>query len=216
MKLYWGSGSPYAWRAMLALIVKGVEFEDQCLQFDKREHKSQAFLKINPRGRVPALVDGDLIVYESHAIIGYIDKKFPETPLFGKTPAETARILRIISEHDSYAYPAGTAVLRPIFQGKTLEKNEETTEAVKTLHAEFKSIRDAFAGEQWLGGSTVSAADLTVYPTLMLIDRIVSKPDVAALGLGLAPFEDDTMRRWKGRIEALPGVERAYPPHWRA
>ena len=215
MKLYWGSGSPFSWRAMLALIVKGAEFDDQRLHFDKKEHKSPEYLAINPRGRVPTLVDGETVVRESSAIIGYIDRKIPQVPLFGRTPAETARIMQTLSEHDAYAYPAGIELLRPIFRGKSLEKTDDVVAAAKALDAEYGYLRSHLETGPWLGGDAVSAADITVYPTLMLVDRIVGKPEIAALELNVAPFASPSMRAWKERVEAIPGIDRAHPPHWR-
>jgi len=215
MKFYWGSGSPFAWRAMLALIVKGVEFEDVLLSFSEREHKAPEYLALNPRGRVPTLVDGDTVIYESLAIMTYADRKVAETPLFGRTAEEAAVVARIVSEHDSYIYPAAIGLIRPAFRGKVEAKTEEMQAGIDTLNAEFASLRTQLGEGPWLAGSAVSAADLTVYPSLMLIDRIMKRPDIAALELGIAPFAEPAVQAWKARVEALPGVDRAYPPHWK-
>lgn len=214
MKLYWGSGSPYAWRAMLALIAKGVEFDDQLLEFSKREHKAPEYLALNPRGRVPTLVDGDTVVYESLAIMAYIDRKVPETPLFGRTPEETARVFRIVSEHDSYTYPTIRAALGPVFRGTVDESADELREAAVKIEAELASLRASLGEGPWLAGDSVSAADLVVYPTLMLLDRVLGKPELRALELGVDTFAEPGIAAWKARLEALPGVARAHPPHW--
>ena len=58
LELYWGSGSPFAWRVMLSLEVKRLSYESKLLEFSKGEHKSAGFLKLNPRGKVPVLKDG--------------------------------------------------------------------------------------------------------------------------------------------------------------
>lgn len=91
-EIYWISGSPYAWRALLGLAIKGVDYQSRILQASEREHKAPWFLHMNPRGKVPVLKDGDTVVYESLAILAYLDVKHPEPPLFGATPEETARI----------------------------------------------------------------------------------------------------------------------------
>ena len=85
IELYWGSGSPFAWRVMLTLEVKKLAYESKLLEFSKGEHKTPAYLRLNPRGKVPTLKDGDFAVYESIAIMAYLDRKYPEPPLFGKT-----------------------------------------------------------------------------------------------------------------------------------
>ena len=102
IELYWGSGSPFAWRVMLTLEVKKLAYESKLLEFSKGEHKTPAYLQLNPRGKVPTLKDGDFAVYESIAIMAYLDRKYPEPPLFGKTAEETGLIWQTISECESY------------------------------------------------------------------------------------------------------------------
>ena len=58
IELYWGSGSPFAWRVMLALEVKGLAYQSKLLEFSKGEHKTPAYLKLNRRGKFPTLKDG--------------------------------------------------------------------------------------------------------------------------------------------------------------
>ena len=67
LEFYWGSGSPYSWRVLLALEYKGVPYESHVLQFSKQEHKSPQMLRMNPRGRVPVLRDGDFVVSTSRS-----------------------------------------------------------------------------------------------------------------------------------------------------
>jgi len=53
MFLYWGSGSPPCWRAMLVLEEKGLSgYPNKLVSFEKKEHKSEEILKWNPRGQV--------------------------------------------------------------------------------------------------------------------------------------------------------------------
>lgn len=214
MKLYWGSGSPFSWRAMLALITKGLDFEDQRLHFDKGEHKAADYLALNPRGRVPTLIDGSEIIYESMAIMTYVDRIAPETPLFGRTPSEAAKIARVISEHESYLYPAAMELLRPLFSGTLSESGEAMSAGADKLRAEIDSATRALGTAQWFGGDAVSAADLVLYPSTMLLERVLQKPEVVALDLKVSPFAAPAMAAWRKRVETIPGIDRAYPPHW--
>jgi len=75
IELYWGSGSPFAWRVMLTLEVKGLAYESKLLESSKGEYKTPAYLRLNPRGKVPTLKDGDFVLYESLAIMSYLDRK---------------------------------------------------------------------------------------------------------------------------------------------
>jgi len=107
---YWGSGSPFAWRMLLALEFKRLPYESRRLAFDKGEHKSPEYLKLNPRGRVPALTDGECVLYESLAILAYLERAYPEPALFGRTPQEHGAVMRWVSEIVSYLEPAGLPI----------------------------------------------------------------------------------------------------------
>src|ERR671922_2261994 len=117
IELYWGSGSPFAWRVMLTLEGKGLPYQSKLLGVSKGEHKAATYLKLNPRGKVPTLKDGDFVLYESLAIMSYLDRKYSEPPLFGKTAEETGLIWRALAECESYVVTAGDKVVRPIFFG---------------------------------------------------------------------------------------------------
>ncbi|MHA1523894.1 MAG: glutathione S-transferase family protein [Alphaproteobacteria bacterium] len=88
-ELFWISGSPYGWMAMLAMEVKKLSYVSHRLDPSKTEHKAPDYLAINPRGKVPALKNGDMVVYESIAILNYLDRMHPEPALFGETPRDT-------------------------------------------------------------------------------------------------------------------------------
>ena len=120
LELYCGSGSPFAWRVMLTLEVKVPAYHSTLLEFSKDDHKAAGFLKLNPRGKVPLLKDDDFILNESLAIMAYLDKKYPEPPLFGTSPQETGLIWRAVMETEAYLLSTGDKVIRPIFFGKGL------------------------------------------------------------------------------------------------
>jgi len=217
IELYWGSGSPFAWRVMLTLEVKKLAYESKLLEFSKGEHKSPAYLQLNPRGKVPTLKDGDFVIYESLAIMSYLDRKYPEPPLFGRTPEETGLIWRALAECESYFVTAGDKVVRPIFFGKGLDKLEEIQQAAETLRREIKIIDERLAGSRWLVGENISAADIGVFPPVQLLLRAASKEAAQPLDLGLLPLAQGfpNVARWVQRVEALPNYQRTYPPHWR-
>jgi len=217
IELYWGSGSPFAWRVMLTLAVKGLDYESKLLEFSKGENKSPAYLQLNPRGKVPTLKDGDFVVYESLAIMAYLDRKYPTPPLFGDSPAETGQIWRTISECESYLVSAGDKVVRPIFFGKGLDKVDEIQQAAQTIRQELTTVDEQVAHSNWLVGEQISAADISVFPLVQLLLRAASKEAAQPLNLGLLPLAQTfpNIAKWVERIEALPNYQRTYPPHWR-
>jgi glutathione S-transferase len=218
IELYWGSGSPFAWRVMLTLEVKRLKYESKLLEFSKGENKAPAYLQLNPRGKVPTLKDGDFVVYESLAIMNYLDRKYPNPPLFGKTAEEAGLIWRAICECESYLVPAGDKVVRPVFFGKGLDKVDEIQQAAETIRHELTTVDGILAAGSWLVGQQISAADIAVFPLVQLLLRAASKESAQALNLGLIPLAQTfpNIANWVGRIEALPGYDRTYPPHWKS
>jgi len=166
---------------------------------------------------VPTLKDGDFVVYESLAIMAYLDRKYPEPPLFAKTPEDTGLIWRALSECESYLVSADDKVVRPVFFGKGLEKVEEIQQAAQTIRQEFKTLDERLASSHWLVGEQISAADIAVIPLVQLLLRAASKEAAQPLNLGLLPLAQTypNIARWVQRIEALPNYQRTYPPHWR-
>jgi glutathione S-transferase len=217
IELYWGSGSPFAWRVMLTLEVKGLAYESKLLEFSKQQHKAPAYLALNPRGKVPTLKDGDFVVYESLAIMAYLDRKYPEPTIFGGTAEETGLIWQTICEGESYFQPAGDKIVRPLFFGKGLDQVEQIQQAAQTIREELKSVDARLAESNWLVGAQISAADISLFPLVQLILRAASKDAARPFNLGLLPLSQTftNIARWVERIEALPNYQRTYPPHWR-
>jgi glutathione S-transferase len=217
IELYWGSGSPFAWRVMLTLEVKRLAYESKLLEFSKGEHKAPEYLKLNPRGKVPTLKDGYFVIYESLAIMAYLDRKYPEPPLFGTRPGDTGLIWRTLAECESYLLPAGDKVVRPIFFGKGLDKIDEIHEGADAVRRELKTLDKRLAAADWLVGDKLSAADIGVFPLVQLLLRAASKDAAARLALGLLPLDQNfpNVARWVQRIEALPHYQRTYPPQWK-
>ena len=102
--LYYGSGSPYAWRVQLALEHKALAYERKVISFSAGDTRKPEFLALNPRHRVPVLVDGDFVLYESNAIVEYLDEAYPATgaPLFPGDVRTRALVRRLIMEVDNY------------------------------------------------------------------------------------------------------------------
>jgi len=81
LQLYSYHRSSCSFRVRIALNLKGLDYEYKAVNLLKGEHKSPEFLKLNPIGYVPALVDGDIVIVDSFAIIMYLEEKYPQHPL---------------------------------------------------------------------------------------------------------------------------------------
>ncbi len=217
-ELFWISGSPPCWRVMLAMEVKGLDYKPVRFDNAKGEQKDPEFLKINPLGEVPVLKRGELVVCQSLAILAYLDKAHPEPALFGATAAETAAIWQQILQFDATMPGPIRAITRPIFRRRIAEHMEQILEAAEKIRPELDAIEMRLTGAGVLAGSAVTAADIALYPPLMQLMRAAGNEEAQGLNLGLHPLSQHYPRiaHWVERIEALPGYDRAYPPHWRS
>lgn len=215
LEVYWGSGSPFAWRVLLTLEVKQLPYQSKLLKFSKQEHKSPEYLALNPRGKVPTLKDGDFALYESLAIMSYLDRAYPERPILGRTPQETGTIWQKVSEGISYVCEPISRVTGPLLYGGASEK-EEIRAAATTVAKELAHLEAAVAKSPWLAGVAISAADIVVFPWIQLLLRAAGKEAAKPLNLGFLPLATryPHLAAWAKRIEAIPGYERTYPPHW--
>ena len=218
LEIFWASGSPYAWRVMLALELKRVPYEAKLLEFSKGQTRTPEFLALNPRGKVPVLRDGDLVLAESTAILTYLDRKFPDPPLFGRTAEETGRIWSAISEFDSYMRDPLAAIHRWVFGGDK-PRTPEVDEAHGKVMAELARLETRIGSGPWLvpSGDAPTAADVVWFPGMRTIIRGGVRAEPRARELGLFPFVErfPNIGAWIARVEALPGYDNTFPTHWR-
>jgi glutathione S-transferase len=218
IEFFWGSGSQPAWSVMLALEVKRVAYTSRLLSFGAGDHKTPEFLQLNPRHKVPVIRDGEFVLNESVAILVYLDRKFPEPPLFGRSAEEAGLVWRAISEFQSYVRPPLLEhLVQPIYAGKVTENRARIEEQISGIHAELQKYEATLTKRPWLVGNALSAADLLIFPYFMSILRAVTRPAAEGLKLGILPIEKvyPHLSAWVTRIEALPGYDRTFPPHWR-
>jgi glutathione S-transferase len=217
IEVFWGSGSPFAWRVLLALEYKRLAYTSHLLQFSKQEHKSHEMLALNPRGRVPVLKDGDYVCFESLAILCYLDLKYPQPALFGRTPEEAGTIMRVICEYENYIQPYLMMIAAAVFDGTPDLAADRITAAMHAVASEARTIEGRLSKSDWIVGNTCSAVDMVIFPGIQLLRRALEKPQAAALSSRFMPVEVNypALGRWLTRMAALPGYERTYPPHWR-
>ena len=210
---YCGSGSPPAWRVWLALEHKKLAYDLKMLSFDRGETRAPAFLQINPRGRVPVIVDGDFALYEANAIVEYLEEKYPATPqLFPGTTRERARVRRWISEiDDDYASAVGELGTAVLGTPKANRDDGRVTAARKAVLDELGVIAGLMEGD-FVAGGRVSAADFALYPHVAILARC----DLKDAELGMVAGRPVRIGDWAARIEALPYFARTIPPHWAA
>ena len=212
LEIYWGAGSPYAWRVVLAAEIKRIPYESKLLEFSKGDLKTPSFLAISPRGKVPAIRDGEFALSESLAILAYLDRKYPEPPIFGRTPEEAGRIAQAIADFESYVREPITVMNRWLFGDKP--RTPEVDTARDAVVAEVKRFGERV--EKFVVGDKPSAADCVWFPPMRTLVRAGVRNEARTRELGLFPFAElyPAIGAWMSRVEGLPGFEKTVPPHW--
>lgn len=216
LEVYWGSGSPFSWRVLLALEFKRLKYLSHELDLARLEHKSPQMLKLNPRGRVPVLKDGDYVCYESLAIMAYLDRKYPKPALFGRTAAEAGTVMRLICEYQVYAEEHITKIITAIYFQGVENRLEEIKRSVEAVHGEARKLDQRLDKRQWLVDAC-SAADLMIFPGIKLLLRALQRREAEDVQTPFTALEENfpSIAAWLRSVEALPGYDNTYPPHWR-
>lgn len=104
MKLYTYYRSQASFRVRIALNLKGLPHDDTFLHLERGDQFDPAYRAVNPQMVVPTLIDGEARLFQSLAILEYLEEKYPDPPLLPKEPAARAwvRGLALINIADSH------------------------------------------------------------------------------------------------------------------
>lgn len=210
--LYYGSGSPFAWRVWLALEHKGLAYDLQEMSFSAGDLKTDAYRRINPRCKVPAIEDDGFSLYESAAIVEYLDEQYAGrgAPLFPGDARNRAQIRRLINEADLYFDAACRRLLQAVLFTKKEDWDESRIKRARDAVAvELSALEERLTGEYFAG--PISAADFTIYPMIALTLRM----DLRKPGLDMVSLVGPKLAGWAKRLESLPLLSKTYPPHWK-
>ena len=214
LTFFHGHGSPYSWRVWLALEHLGLPYELKVLSFSEKDQLKPEFVALNPRHQVPTIVHEGFALWESLAILEYLDEIAGGHRLFPGTAQERARLWRLVREDEEHLDGKG---LTPIYD-ELYRKAEGVAPDESRLEAGRKKLReelDYFGRElrgAFLAGEAPSAADFVLYPDVAYVKRIALKKPQSKLEGILPP----PIAQWAARIEALPYFGKTFPPHWRS
>jgi glutathione S-transferase len=210
LRLYTLSGSPFGWKVQLALEFKRLPYEVTYVSPDKGDLEAAWFRALNPHGKAPVLVDGDFTLFESDAIVDYLEDAFPAVGarLWPRDARRRALARRTAIEASAYLYPPIRTLVT------AWSEPEANRAAIEEAKPKIKARLDASAGqltEQFFTGAEAGAADFAVYPLVALVKRL----DVRRPEEGVANLVPEPIYAWSREIEAVPGFASIYPPHWR-
>ncbi|MBT9458523.1 MAG: glutathione S-transferase family protein [Burkholderiaceae bacterium] len=189
MKLYYfpASGNAHKVRLLLSML----QLPHELVAPTGGAHKQPEFLAMNPFGQVPVLVDGDVVVRDSQAILVYLAARYGGPAWW---PQDAARLGAVQAWLSTAANEVahGPALLRMHRKfGRTIDVEAATQRSLSLLQLLDTQLRD----QPWLlAGDQPSIADLAIYPYIALAPEG---------GLDLTPFVHLT--GWIARLQSLPG-----------
>ncbi len=192
--------SPYAQKVKIALDEKGIPYEARMPAAIGSGQPDQAFLKSNPRGEVPSLIDGDFSIFDSTIILEYIEDKWPTPALLPKDPAKRAQARMIEEVMDTAFEPINWGMGEVRWFKRAEGERARVLEA--SAHAQARGLYGwltrHLGGGQWFGGEIFGWADVSVIPYLNGAQANSIGPDAAS-----------PLGQWLARANTRPSVRKA-------
>jgi glutathione S-transferase len=204
--VYGLAGSTYVWSTRLALAEKGVAHE--LVEVGFGQHREEPHLSRHPFAKMPAFEHDGFALYETQAILRYIDEGFPVAPLQPTDLHQFSRMNQIIGIVDAYAWQAiaaGVLVNRVLKPRLGLPVDEgAVAAALPRARLCISEIARLMGDDPYLAGDRVSLADLMVIPLFYLFGKL---PE------GEAPLaEHPSIRPWMRRMEERQSFQVTKPP----
>jgi glutathione S-transferase len=155
---YW----PGASSAIPHIVLEEIEapYKRQLVNFAQGEHKSDAYLKINPRGKVPALAVDGLVLTENVAILTYLAKQFPQAGLWPQSIIEEARCISMMAWFASTVHPTFAHIVLPQrFANDTAAHVSLKDTARDAFWNICKEINQLLDGKAWTMGTQYTVCD---------------------------------------------------------
>jgi len=187
-------------RRVIALLDEaGIPFENRHVSLDEGEHMSPDYLAVNPNHQVPTLIDGDLVIHESNAILRYLCDKHELDTWYPRDIAARAATDQWLDWTQTRLGPATFfVVFNTVFAGDAGDPK-----AVETGHALLADLlpvlNDALATNTYLTGDTPTIAD------------IAAASNITHLALADAAPEHEHIVAWVRRVCRLPGFQKTLP-----
>jgi glutathione S-transferase len=198
--LYHFPYSQHARRVVSLLEAASLPYELRHVDMAKGAHLSADYLAINPNHQVPTLIDGDLVLHESNAILRYLCHKHGLTEWYPADPKHRARVEQWLDWNQSRLSPAVIdIVFNTVFAGARRDEQAITRGEAKLR--ELGPILDAgLAAPEFLAGPKPTIADLSVASNLF------------QLGLADAVPPGTRIAAWYQRVGALEAFRKSLPP----
>lgn len=176
IKLYDFASSPNCQRVKVVLEEKKLPYETVAVDLRKGEQKKADYLKLNPYGKVPVIIDGGTVLYESCIINEYLEDKYPRPPLMPKDPAKKAKA-RILTDYGMNHLDGPYQKLRMEKMKDEKERNQETIDnATKELKNLLQRFEREIGDQSYLVGD-FSLLDADLIPRFLRLEGFGVLPD---------------------------------------
>jgi len=189
--------SPYAQKVKISMREKGLAFEAPMPGGLGAGGAQGAFVEASPRAEVPALVDGDVRIFDSTIILEYLDDAYPDPPMLPRAASERARVRMLEEVMDTHfeAINWGLSEIR-WFRRAEGEKADAMFAAAKAqTEGFFAWLEKELGGREWFNGEAFGWGDLAVVPYLN-----------GSVGHGNPPAAGSKLANWLARANARPSV----------
>jgi maleylpyruvate isomerase len=162
---YWRSGT--SWRVRIALELKGLAYEHAGHDLRKGEQRSDAYLKLNPQGLVPALEVEPGVLTQSPAILEWIEERWPEPPLLPPEPFARAEVRAMAALVACDIHPLNNLrVLKALKHDLGADDAKLSAWAARWITAGFDALERAIErhGRGWAWGDAPTFADCCLIP----------------------------------------------------
>jgi glutathione S-transferase len=203
LKLYYHPFSPNARRPRIVARLLGLAIEEQLVDLTTGANRKPEYLAINPNGKVPALVDGDFVLWESNAIDIYLCRTAGDTTLWPADPRGQADVARwMMWTHSLWSPPIGTVVFETLvkrFRGMEPDA-ARVAAAMPDIHMVAKVADDHLGQHRFLAGDHLTLADVSCAPNLAF---------QKAASLPLEGYAN--LQRWYAELSALDAFKETAP-----
>jgi len=183
IKLHYHPMSTFSRRARMALIEKNIPHELVVVDMVARKHREPAYLALNPYGRVPTLQEGDFLLYESTAILSYLENRYPQPPLVPGDAQGRALVEMHMKLCDiQMARQTSTIIFPKRFLPKERWDEKAMAQAKGEIEKHLAIVDTQLAGKQFLLGDLYTLAEICYTPLVQFLPLmdIAPPPAVAA------------------------------------
>jgi len=196
LKLYDYPDCPFCQKVRVVLAEKDLEYEKIFVDLRKQEQKLPDFLRLNPYGKVPVLMDEDEVVYDSTIINEYLEEEYPLPRLMPEDSQGRARVRMLEDYCDNSFIPPTTMLLAQLRKSDAERDQQRVDQAREELRRCLYYLRDKLAGHEYLVGKEFTLADAAFAPRIMVLGRLGIELEPA-----LAPVQ-----AWIDRVRSRPSV----------